>query len=139
MEAVQRKRTQCLEVLRKVPLFQSMSEGEIFNVIDALKVEDFPPGTTVIQQGDIGHHFYIVYDGQVVATKYSPDSAEPVVYAHEAGDYFGELALLRNEPRAATAVCATQARLLSMDSATFKRLMGPVEEFLQRAVSRYEN
>mmetsp|Transcript_92236 Transcript_92236/g.243858 ORF Transcript_92236/g.243858 Transcript_92236/m.243858 type:complete len:315 (+) Transcript_92236:54-998(+) len=137
MEGIIRKRSQCSAMLRRVPLFQAMPDGDIENIIDAMKQVYFPAGHVIIQQGDPGEHFFFVYSGQVVATKESADS-EPVSMAHEAGDYFGELALLWDAPRAATVVSSTEVCLMSMDRATFKRLMGPVEGFLERETSRYE-
>lgn len=137
LEGVLRKRSQCSAVLKKVPLFQSMSEGEIENCIDAMKQATYPAGHAIIQQGELGEHFFIVYTGQVTATRVAPETSEPATMVHEAGDYFGELALLRNEPRAATVVASTEVSLMSMDRATFKRLMGPAEDFLERESSRY--
>lgn len=137
MEAVQRKRAQCSDVLRRVALFQGVADTLLETIIDALKVETHPQGTTIIQQGAAGNHFFIVYEGQVVATRLAPEHPEPVTFLHAAGDYFGELALLRDEPRAATVVAATDVQLLSMDRATFKRLMGPTEVFLEREAARY--
>eukprot|EP00443_Scrippsiella_acuminata_P045215 CAMPEP_0115307284 /NCGR_PEP_ID=MMETSP0270-20121206/73051_1 /TAXON_ID=71861 /ORGANISM="Scrippsiella trochoidea, Strain CCMP3099" /LENGTH=321 /DNA_ID=CAMNT_0002725701 /DNA_START=60 /DNA_END=1025 /DNA_ORIENTATION=- len=137
MEAVQRKRAQCSSVLRRVPLFQGLSVTLLENIIDALKVETHPQGATIIEQGADGNEFFIVYEGQVVASRSVPEQPEPITFVHEAGDYFGELSLLRDEPRAATVVTATNVQLLSMDRATFKRLMGPAEEFLEREASRY--
>ncbi|CAE8629284.1 unnamed protein product, partial [Polarella glacialis] len=137
MEAVQRKRAQCMSALRRVPLFANMSQGELESIIDALKMERYPEGSLIIQQGDVGEHFFIVYEGQVLASKYSPD-AEPMTMLHEAGDYFGELALLHGEPRAASVSAYTEACLLSMDRATFKRLMGSVETYLESHTDRYE-
>lgn len=137
MEAVQRKRSQCSAVLRKVPLFQTMSNSEVDTIIDALKMEKHAEGAQVITQGDSGNLFYIVYEGKLVATKKADDGQE-FAMSHEAGDYFGELALLQDQPRAATVVAATEVCLLSMDRSTFKRLMGPAEDFLKRGAARYE-
>jgi cAMP-dependent protein kinase regulator len=137
LEGVIRKRNQCSAMLRRVPLFQAMPDGDIENIIDAMKQVYFPAGHVIIQQGDPGEHFFFVYSGQVVATKECPD-VEPVSMAHQAGDYFGELALLWDAPRAATVVSSTEVCLMSMDRATFKRLMGPVEGFLERETARYE-
>jgi len=141
MEGVQRKRSQCLAVLGKVPLFASLTRGELENVIDALKMEKYPYGSVIIQQGDIGERFYIVYEGQVYATKHSLDDpdAEPQTYLHEAGDYFGELALLHNVPRGATVQSYSEpdVTLLSMDRGTFGRLMGSLHSFLEEHTDRY--
>lgn len=62
-----------------------------------------------------------------------------VVKEYEANDYFGELALLRDEPRAAT-VRAVGGRLkvCSIDRETFKRLMGPLDEILKRNTEQYK-
>lgn len=137
MEAVKRKRTQCAEVLRNVPLFAGLKEGEIENIIDALKLVKFPGGTTIIQQGDEGNDFFIIYDGEVIGTRYA-EGEEPLSYVHQAGDYFGEVSLLKNVPRTASVVAATEeVQVLSMDRETFKRLMGPVEAFLEEGVGRY--
>lgn len=138
MEAVQRKRTQCSDTLRRMQLFATMSEGELQNIVDALKMETFQQGAVIITQGELGENFYIVYEGEVIAQKYIAEGQEPITMGHKAGDYFGELALIRNEPRAASVFAASpEVRLLSMDASTFKRLMGPVEEILQRQAQQY--
>merc|ERR1712203_39689 len=113
-------------------------EGELQNIVDALKMETYPQGSVIITQGEMGENFYIVYEGEVIAQKITPESPDPIQMVHRAGEYFGELALMRNEPRAATVYAATpEVRLLSIDSSTFKRLMGPVEEILQRQAAQY--
>lgn len=138
MDAVQRKRAQCSDTLRRMELFSRMSENELQNIVDALKIETFQQNAVIIQQGDVGDNFYIIYDGEVLANKVVADRADPTQMVLKAGDYFGELALIKSEPRAATVYATTpEVRLLSMDAATFKRLMGPVEEILQKQAGRY--
>mmetsp|Transcript_13983 Transcript_13983/g.36112 ORF Transcript_13983/g.36112 Transcript_13983/m.36112 type:complete len:319 (-) Transcript_13983:570-1526(-) len=137
MESVQRKRATCGEVLRRVPLFAGLTPTALESIIDALKVMNFPAGTVIIQQGDLGDVFFFIYEGEAVASRATPENPEPSQFLHQAGDYFGELALLRNEPRAASVTSTTDVKLFMMDSATFKRLMGPAEGFLQQQVARY--
>lgn len=57
---------------------------------------------------------------------------------YKVGDYFGELALLKNEPRAATIIAKTECKVLSIDRRTFKGLLGPLEEMLKRNVAKYQ-
>ncbi|CAJ1376566.1 unnamed protein product, partial [Effrenium voratum] len=140
MEGVQRKRNQCLSVLSSVPMFADISRTELENIIDALKMERRPHGDVIIRQGEVGDHFYIVYEGQVMASKVT--DSEPVMMIHEAGDYFGELALILDAPRAATVVASSEPEvcLLSMDRATFKRITGEhsaLHGYLESNVDRY--
>merc|ERR1712232_925284 len=137
MESVTRKREKCQEVLKKVPMLANLTSDEVENVIDAMKIEKYSKGQNIINQGDEGQHFYIIYEGEVMATKVT-EGQEPQNFSHKAGDYFGELAMLKSQPRAATVKATSdEVQLLSMDRASFKRLMGPVEAFLERASSRY--
>ena len=55
------------------------------------------------------------------------------------GEYFGERALLKNEPRAANVIAVTDCQLVSMDRHSFKRLMGNLEDLLKRNMELYEN
>ena len=53
------------------------------------------------------------------------------------GDYFGERALLKDEPRAANVLAKTECKLVSVDRHSFKRLMGPLETILRRRMDIY--
>lgn len=129
-EAAQKKRQRYDNFLSKVSLLTSMDAYERSQISDALKTETFEVGAIIVNQGDPGHKFYIIEEGAAVATK-----GEQQVMSYGAGDYFGELALIRNQPRAATVTCHTQVKVLSLDGASFNRLLN-VSQLLERS-ARY--
>jgi len=126
-EAAQKKRQRYDSFLSKVPLLSNMDAYERSQLADALKTESVSDGAVIFKQGDVGNKFYILEEGAAVATK---DGAE--VMSYNSGDYFGELALIRNQPRAATVTAKGNGRFLSIDSKSFKRLLN-VAELMERA------
>ena len=57
---------------------------------------------------------------------------------YKAGDFFGERALLKSEPRAANVVATSDCIMVSMDRHSVKRLLGPLEDLLKRNFEIYE-
>mmetsp|Transcript_75596 Transcript_75596/g.200799 ORF Transcript_75596/g.200799 Transcript_75596/m.200799 type:complete len:433 (-) Transcript_75596:43-1341(-) len=140
-EAAAGKRTTYTEFLKKVPLFGNIDQYEMMTIADALKVETYDKeDTLIIKQGDAGDKFFVTLEGECVAKKaFIPGQEPQKVMTHKVGDYFGELSLLKNEPRAASVyTSAANTKLLSMDRKTFKRLMGPIEDILRREATRYD-
>lgn len=124
--------------LKKVPILESMEGYEILQMCDALQTENHAAGSIIVQQGDPGDKFYIVEDGECTALKAFVTGAKPQeVMQYRPGDYFGELALLDNEPRAASVIAKTECKVLTMDRRTYKRLMGPLSDILRRNAARY--
>ena len=82
----------------------------------ARKLQPFrvPGGTRIVQQGDIGDRFYVVAQGQVEILRDGE-----VVNLVEAGGYFGEIALLRDVPRQASATARTDCELLALEGDDF--------------------
>lgn len=139
-EAAANKRNMYMDTLKRIPIFANMEEYEMMTIADALKMHAFEENTTILHQGDPGNDFFLVAEGECVAKKAFVDGQEPkVVHTHKAGDYFGELALLQNEPRAASIVAVSPTvKLLSMDRKTFNRLLGPIQDILRREAKRYK-
>lgn len=117
-EAAEKKRARYDGFLSKVPLLSSMDAYERSQLADALKVENFKKDDKIITEGEPGDKFYILEEGSATATKGGTE-----VMSYSAGDYFGELALINNKPRAATVTSNGEAKLLSIDSRSFKRLV----------------
>lgn len=126
--------------LTKVKILESMEPYERSVLSDAFVEETFKEGQVVIKQGEEGNKFYLVEQGELVAT-ISPDGhieESKEVMQYKAGAYFGERALLRNEPRAANVVAVTDCTIVSVDRHSFKRLMGPLDTILRRNMEVYE-
>lgn len=81
----------------------------------------------MVKEGEEGNKFYMIAEGHLQAEK-----SGTKVFEFKAGDYFGEISLVRNTPRQATVKCNTPTVLLSIDRDSFKRMFGPIEEILKR-------
>jgi len=140
-DAAAKKRTTYTDFLKKVPLFSNIDQYEMMTIADAVKVETYSEeNVLIIKQGDVGDKFFVTLEGECIAKKAFVPGQEPKkVMTHKVGDYFGELSLLKNEPRAASVYTGTAAvKLLSMERRTFKRLLGPIEDILRREARRYD-
>ena len=137
--AASKKREKYELFLDKVKILSSMEPYERSKLADAFKEEFLAAGTTIIKEGDEGTVFYLIEDGEATATKTMNDGEAPTeIMQYKIGDYFGERALLKNEPRAANVIAKTDCTVVSMDRHSFKRLMGPLEEILKRNMDTYE-
>ncbi|KAK3988285.1 cyclic adenosine monophosphate-dependent protein kinase [Cladorrhinum sp. PSN332] len=129
MESTFARRRMYEGFLEEVPLLASLTPYERSKIADALKSEKFPAGHTIIREGDPGDSFFLLEAGEAVA--YRSGNETPVKH-YKKGDFFGELALLNDAPRAASVVSKTEVKVLSLGKSAFQRLLGPVEKIMRR-------
>ena len=133
-----RRRERYEEFLKKVPILSDMDPYERSQLADALKPVVIEADEYIIREGEVGDMFYIIEEGQAKATKVlRPGQPPEEVKRYNAGDYFGELALLRGEPRAANVIAITVLKCVTLDRQTFKRMLGPLEDIMKRNASKY--
>jgi len=125
------------EFLKCVTLLSSIGNYERTKIAEVLKSETFKQNDVIVKQNDPGDKFYIVEEGALKATK-EQDGVEITVMEYKTGDYFGELALLKNQPRAAsvTAVSAS-VTVLTLDRKTFNKMLGPLQDLLNEKSAAY--
>merc|ERR1711972_632781 len=120
--------------LKSISLISSLGDYERSQLRDALKSEIRLKGDLIVKQDEPGDKFYIVEEGCLYASK---NNARVMDY--KAGDYFGELALLKNQPRAASIVVSIDtAKVLSMSRASFNKMLGPLQQILEKKVASYK-
>lgn len=131
------------EFLQRVPLLTRLSSTERAHVADCLQSKTFDDGDYVIRQGEQDElpAFYLVEDGEARATQSKADgSDEEIEVGHmKTGDYFGERALITNEPRAANVIAVGALKVAMMDRASFERVLGECREIMERQVQQYKN
>jgi CRP/FNR family transcriptional regulator, cyclic AMP receptor protein len=92
-----------LAVKRKLFQEQKLSGLEINFLSTLSKEKKFGPNQVVFREGEAGYEMYIVLEGRVMISKFIPGAGEEALAFLERGDYFGEMALIDNEPRSADA------------------------------------
>lgn len=125
-----------LSARRAVFLEQRLSPMEIHFLASLSAEERFRAGETIFREGDPGDKMYVVLEGRVMISKSIPGAGEEALAFLERGDYFGEMALIDDEPRSASAkahegdgcVLLSIARevvegLLNIDSVASTRLL----------------
>jgi hypothetical protein len=85
-------------------------------------VLDFRAGELVFREGDLGTEMFIINEGKVEILNVVGDE-EQVLAVLEKGDFFGEMSVLEDLPRAASARAATDCRLLQINGSTFDQLL----------------
>lgn len=119
--------------LEEVEILSTLTKYERSKIADALDTKKCPAGTTIIKEGDAGEAFYLLETGEAEAFK---EGTEGPVKHYKKGDYFGELALLNDAPRAASVVSKTEVKVATLGKDGFQRLLGPVESIMRR--TKYE-
>ncbi|PNJ23240.1 PRKAR1B isoform 6, partial [Pongo abelii] len=140
MGSTLRKRKMYEEFLSKVSILESLEKWERLTVADALEPVQFEDGEKIVVQGEPGDDFYIITEGTAsVLQRRSPNEEYVEVGRLGPSDYFGEIALLLNRPRAATVVARGPLKCVKLDRPRFERVLGPCSEILKRNIQRYNS
>ena len=129
MDSAFQRRRMYESFLEEVPLLKDLTSYERSKIADALETTKYPSGSTIITEGDVGDKFYMLESGEADAYKRGVD--KPVKH-YKKGDYFGELALLEDQPRAASVLSTTEVKVATLGKDGFQRLLGPVETIMRR-------
>uniref|UniRef100_A0A8D3ACL1 Protein kinase cAMP-dependent type II regulatory subunit beta n=1 Tax=Scophthalmus maximus TaxID=52904 RepID=A0A8D3ACL1_SCOMX len=130
--------------IETLPLLTSLELSERMKVVDVLSTKAYNDSQQIIAQGDLADCFYIVESGQVritmkrSRTKKDQEDEELDIATCFRGQYFGELALVTNKPRAASAYAVGSVKCLVMDIQAFERLLGPCMDIMKRNIANYE-
>jgi CRP/FNR family transcriptional regulator, cyclic AMP receptor protein len=123
-----------VQALKGVPLFEGLSRRELVQlerVCEDLEVEQ---GTVLCKEGDVGREFFVLVDGKVQVIRKGRR-----VVTLTGGDFLGEIALLTELPRTATATAETPVRLFVLTSREFHAVLDQnrnVERKVLRALAR---
>jgi len=127
------QRRRLADAVRDILLFRSLDPDVMSDVIDAMFERRAAPGEYVIRQGDDGDNFYVIDSGVydvIIATRRTGNGNDDVVVEtssrvlqFDGRGSFGELALMYNQPRAASVVAVTEGRLWAMGRHAFRRLV----------------
>jgi CRP-like cAMP-binding protein len=110
-------------LLSAIPLFSGLSPRELAMLTHSLTELAAEPGQVVVQQGALGDSFYLVVEGRLAVTVDDSSGAARTVARLGPGEYFGEMALLQDQPRSATVTAEVPSLLLVLHKAGFERLL----------------
>ncbi|KAL4239998.1 cAMP-dependent protein kinase type I-alpha regulatory subunit [Mactra antiquata] len=135
-----RKRKMYEEFLAKVSILENLDKWERLTVADALEPVQFEDGQEIVRQGEPGEDFFIILEGSAAVLQRRSDNEEPVEVGRlGTSDYFGEIALLLDRPRAATVISRGPLKCVKLDRSRFERVLGPCGDILKRNISQYNS
>jgi CRP/FNR family transcriptional regulator, cyclic AMP receptor protein len=111
-----------LEILEKVPLFAGLSSRQLGKLLVKFFEKEYGPGETIFNEGEPGKALFVVLAGSVSICR-ALTEGEELLAQLSAGAYFGELALIDDQPRFASARATDAARLLILYRSDFEDLI----------------
>jgi CRP/FNR family transcriptional regulator, cyclic AMP receptor protein len=111
-------RNQKVDLIRKAPLFAPLSRRELERVATIADEIDLQEGKEMTRQGAPGREFFVILEGTADVQRDGQ-----TINTLASGDFFGEIALISEEPRTATVVATSPVRALVVTARSFRRLM----------------
>jgi CRP/FNR family cyclic AMP-dependent transcriptional regulator len=109
-----------VEALRAVSLFRDLREDELEALARQAVIRRYGRNEEIFPQADRGDGMYVVVSGHVSIARQNPDGDELIFGLYEAGEYFGELAIFDDKPRAAGATSIDDSTLLFLSRDNFR-------------------
>ena len=109
--------------LRTIPLFDGLDEASLISIANRFVTRREAADRLLVRQGDLGDRFYVVVNGSVEVTRADPGVPERRLAVLGRGDVFGEIALIRDQPRNASVRTLTPCLLLTLDRQPFLELL----------------
>jgi CRP-like cAMP-binding protein len=129
---------------RRVALFANLDPGQLETLARVATSRRFAAGETVLREAEPGDLFFVIVQGEVKVSVDSPDGREVVLTHLQAGDFFGEMALLEGETRSASVTATKDSELVALaredlfaamaaDFSLSKRILQSLSARLRRA------
>jgi CRP/FNR family cyclic AMP-dependent transcriptional regulator len=112
-----------IESLKPLPLFKDLNPTELANVAPLFFEKAYTKNSTLFVEGMTGEILYVIRTGSVNITK-KAGNQEIVLATLKEGEFLGEMSLIDNRPRTATARVAEESNLLVMTKKAFNTLLG---------------
>ena len=125
--------------LRRVPLFAELSDAEITRLAELARGRVYPKSSVILFEDDPGDALYVVVTGRVKVVLVGEDGREVILSVLKDGDFFGEMALIDDEPRSAHVIAMEDASLLVLRREDFQQRLREAPGMavgLLRALSR---
>lgn len=119
--------------------FPGIKPNEIEELIANSSVRSYEPGTILCRENAVEDRFYMILEGEAEVTKSINNSEARLLKTLLPGDFFGEMALIHNAPRAATVTVKTALTTLELDKAAFDRVLHNSSSIAMAMVSEISN
>src|SRR3970282_2081565 len=107
------------ELFRQVPLFSGLADEDLESLISVATRRKFPKDAVIFFEHDLGDALFMILSGRVKVTILSDDGREIILSVLGEKDFFGEMSLLDNEPRSATAIAMEDTEVVILHQKEF--------------------
>ena len=103
--------------------FPGITPDEVQDLVAHSQVHNYPAGTVICRENNVETTFYMILEGEVEVTKNINQLEERLLKTLRPGDFFGEMGLIHNAPRAATVTAKTTLIALELDKDAFEKVL----------------
>ena len=120
-----------LDALRNVPLFRQVADADLRGLAQLARERQYPKGSLILSQGDAGEALFLISSGQVKVGVVAEDGREVILSVLGPGSFFGEMALLDDEPRSAHVTAMDDTTLLQLRRDDFRSRLSSAPELAE--------
>ena len=112
-----------IDVLKKIPLFENLTDEELTLLSSFIEEKSFEPEERIFTEGDPGDGIYIIQKGRVRISILLPGIGEELLALLRNGSHFGEMAVIEDKPRSASAIADENTKCLFIPKKNFLQFL----------------